>query len=211
MCDNDEDMERSRVQFLRAESVVEFMELWSRFYENGICIPTYLSTFLEGSDRNEFATRELGLKLKDIARRGFLATDSQITIPGEQKGYITGYVPEKMAQILAEELNRYSGIVSFYNDIKEFEESVSAGLYVTYDTPDIPESARRKKKMLGEPFTSVGNTDPDSFEMIREWMSESVKKKMTAPRYKYFVIVSPCHDSPPHLVFDKLLEVLKSI
>ena len=169
MCDNDEDMERSRVEFLKAESVVEFMELWSRFYENGICIPTYLSTFLEGSDRNEFATRELGLKLKDIARRGFLATDSQITIPGEQKGYITGYVPEKMAQILAEELNRYSGIVAFYNDIKEFEESVSAGLYVTYDsTAEQVTEAVKLKKMLGEPFTSVGNTDPDSFEMIRE-------------------------------------------
>ena len=104
-------MDRSKRRFLRAQNVVEFMELWSKFYENGICIPTYLSTFLQGSDNNKLATEELGLKLKEIARRGFLATDSQVTVPGYQKGYITGYVPEKLARILVQELNRYSGIV----------------------------------------------------------------------------------------------------
>ena len=207
MCDNEKDMENSKRQFLKAESVVEFMELWSRFYENGICIPTYLSTFLEGDDKNEFATKELGLKLKEIARRGFLAIDSQITIPGEQKGYIIGYVPEKMAILLAEELNRYSGIVAFYNDIKDFSEDVSAGLYVTYDSEKIAEGRR----MSGNPFTSVGNTDSQSFDMIREWMSKPVKKKMTVTRYKYFVVISPCHDSPSHLVFDTLLAVLREI
>ena len=183
------------------------MELWSRFYENGICIPTYYSTFLEGDDKNEFATKELGLKLKEIARRGFLAIDSQITIPGEQKGYIIGYVPEKMAILLEAELNRYSGIVAFYNDIKNFSEDVSAGLYVTYDSDKVAEGRR----MSGNPFTAVGNTDSDSFEMIREWMSKPVKKKMTSSRYKYFVLISPCHDSHPHLVFDTLLSVMREI
>lgn len=211
MCDNEKNMENSKRQFLKAETVVEFMELWSRFYENGICIPTYLSTFLEGDDKNEFATKELGLKLKEIARRGFLAIDSQITIPGEQKGYIIGYVPEKMAILLAEELNRYSGIVAFYNDIKDFSEDVSAGLYVTYDRQEGEIIDVNSRKMPGSPFTSVGNTDSDSFEMIREWMSKPVKKKMTASRYKYFILISPCHDSPAHFVFDTLLAVLREI
>lgn len=210
MCDNEQDMEKSKRQFLKAESVVKFMELWSRFYENGICIPTYLSTFLDGDDKNEFATRELGLKLKEIARRGFLAIDSQITIPGEQKGYLIGYVPEKMAILLAEELNRYSGIVAFYNDIKDFSEDVSAGLYVTYDSDERGVVAEGRR-MSGNPFTAVGNTDSQSFDMIREWMSKPVKKKMTSTRYKYFVVISPCHDSPPHLVFDTLLAVLREI
>ena len=211
MCDNEADMEKSRREFLKAKTVVEFMELWSRFYENGICIPTYYSTFLEGGDKNVFATKELGLKLKEIARRGFLAIDSQITIPGEQKGYIIGYVPEKMAILLAEELNRYSGIVAFYNDIKDFSESVSAGLYVTYDREEGEIIDVKSRKMPGNPFTAVGNTDSQSFDMIREWMSKPVKKKMTHSRYKYFILISPCHDSPPHLVFDTLLTVLREI
>lgn len=209
MCNNEKAMESSKREFLKAETVVEFMELWSRFYENGICIPTYFSTFLEGSDRNEFATKELGLKLKEIAKRGFLATDSQITIPGEQKGYITGYVPEKMAHILAVELNRYSGIVAFYNDIKDFKEDVSAGLYVTYDPGE--DGILNRKKMIGNPFTSIGNTDLHSFNLIREWTSKTVRKKITEDRYRYFVIVSPCLDSPAHLVFDTLLEVMRNI
>jgi hypothetical protein len=212
MCDNDEDMKKSKLEFGKAETVVEFMELWSRFYENRICIPTYYSTFIDGSDKNEFATKELGMKLKEIARRGFLAIDSQITIPGEQKGYIVGYVSEKMADLLVKKLNRYSGIVAFYSDIKDFQEDVGVGLYVTYDQDEEEiKEAVIQKRMFGEPFTHVGNPDPDSFQMIREWMSKPVRNKMRADRYKYLIIVSPCHDSPPHLVFDKLLEVLRGI
>src|SRR5205809_947933 len=81
-------------------------------------------------------TKELGLKLKEIARRGFLGLDSQITIPGYQKGYLVGYVSEKMASLLAEELNRFSGIVAFYSDVKEFKEIFGESLYVTYDATD---------------------------------------------------------------------------
>ena len=78
---------------------------------------------------------------------------------------------------------------------------------MTYDSEHVSEGRR----MSGNPFTAVGNTDSDSFEMIREWMSKPVKKKMTPSRSKYFVLISPCHDSPPHLVFDTLLAVLREI
>jgi len=213
MCDNELDMEKSKEIFLKCKTVVEFMEIWSKFYENEICIPTYHSKFV-GAEDNPQATRDLGKKLKEIARRGFLATDSQVNIPGNQKSYIVGYLPNKMAKLLSEELNRYSGIVAFYSDIKDFreeDEDVFEHLFVTYDANDdeILKSAKNNK-MSGVPFTTIPSYE-GSFDTVREWMSKEVKKKINIGTYKYFVCISPCFDSEPEFLFDKVLEVLRSI
>ena len=171
MCDTNEEIALSKKIFKSANTVSEFMDLWSTFYENKICIPTYLSKFV-GADDNPQATLELGKKLKEIAKRGFLAIDSQVGIPGYQKGYLVGFLPNSMIDIVIPNLNRYSGIIAFSLDIIN---AAAEGLFVTYDQDDneIAESVVTKK-MNGDPMTSVGT--PDSLESIREWMSKTVRK-----------------------------------
>lgn len=208
MCDTVKEMEESKEIFMKAKTVVEFMEIWSRFYENKICIPTYYSKFIGGPD-NPQANIQLGHKLKEIAIRGFLAIDSQVGIPNEQKGYLIGFLPNTMVEMVVDNLNRYSGIISFYSNIKNFNGEVCENLYVTYDPTEAISSDANK--MPGTPYTQIGRPDSDSFETIREWMSEKVKRKIKAKKYKYVVILAPCFDSPSEFVFDKLLEVLRCI
>jgi len=209
MCDTIKELEFSKNIFLNAKTVIEFMNLWSKFYENKICIPTYLSKFVGASDNPE-ATLELGLKLKEITQRGVLSVDSQVGIPGNQKQYIVGFMPTKMADIVITEINRYSGIVAFYGDIEE--KDTTKGLYLTYDALDkrIEESVQ-VKKMLGEPYTHITGADESAFKSIRKWMSKSVKKKINKERYSHFVIMAPCFTAPPEYIFDKLVEVLREI
>lgn len=212
MCDTEKEREISKKIFLGAGKVSEFMDLWSKFYENKICIPTYLSKFV-GAEDNPEANENLGLKLKEITRRGFLGVDSQVGIPGNQKAYLVGFLPESMAETVVVELNRYSGIVAFYSDIRDFHSqniNTTGGLYVTYDALDeeIAESDKQKK-MLGDPFTHLTMVPVEDFESIREWMSKPVRKKISPDKYKYITIVAPCFDAPPEMIFDRLLEVLR--
>lgn len=209
MCDTIQEIEISKKIFLSAKTVVEFMDLWSKFYENKICIPTYLSKFIGAGDNPE-ASEELGKKFKEISKRGVLAIDSQVGIPGSQKQYITGYMSTNLADVVIPELNRYSGIVAFYGPIVEMD--TTDGLYVTYDVDDEEkEEGAKIKKMLGEPFTSIRGADTYSFADIREWMSRPVKKKTKKDKYSHFVIIDPCFSDPSEYIFDKLLEVLRGI
>ena len=209
MCDTAREREISKKIFQSAKTVVDFMNIWSKFYENKICIPTYYSKFVGAEDSD--ASVELGLKLKEIAQRGVLGIDSQVGEPGQQKQYIIGFMPTKMANMVIEELNRYSGIVAFYSDIKE--EVTTNGLFVTYD-PESDEDiikGSEEKKMLGDPFSIISGPDEDSFESIRKWMSDKVKKKINKKTYSHFAIIAPCFTAPPEYIFDKLLEVLRGI
>lgn len=209
MCDTNGEMEISKQIFLKANTVMEFMNVWSKFYENKICIPTYFSKFV-GAEDNPEATAGLGRKLKEIAQRGILAIDSQVGVPGNQKQYITGFLPTKLAEIIIPEINRYSSIVGFYGPIIDTE--TTSGLYVTYDAlPEDIEKGAAKKKMLGDPFSSIRGADVDSFETIREWMSPSVRAKINKKRYSHFLIMSPCFGADPEYIFDALLEVLRRV
>ena len=111
-----------------------------------------------------------------------------------------------MADKLAEECNRYSDIVAYYNYLKE---EGGQSLYVTYDVlePEIKQGAK-EGKMLGEPYTQVGLVDGGSLKDIQEWMSEPVKRVINRDNYVYFVIINPSFSSPPEYVFDVLLKVL---
>jgi len=214
MCDTEKERKKSEKLFKKAETVVEFMEIWSKFYLNEVCIPTYLDKFI-GAEDNPEATIELGKKLEEITKRGVLAIDSQVNIPGNQKGYIYGYIPNKMADLVITNLNRYSGIVAFYSDIRDFRKeniNVNEGLFVTYDAlSEEIEKSVVNKKMLGKPYTTLGSSEVESLKFIREWLNDKLSKKIKAKNYKFFTVISPCFDSPPELVFDKLLEVLRNI
>lgn len=206
-CSSEKVQEESRKKFLKAQTVKKFMREWADFYKNKICIPTYLDKFVGARDNPE-ATFELGEKLYTIARKGILAVDSQVTIPGFQKGYIVSFVHKDLADRLAEECNRYSDIVAYYN-LLEKEEEGGQSLYVTYDAlnPEIKQGAK-EGKMLGEAYTQVGFIDKDSLEDIREWMSEPVKQVINRDNYVYFVIINPSFSSQPEYVFDVLLKIL---
>ena len=207
MCDTEAEMKVSKKIFQSAKTVVDFMDTWSKFYENKICIPTYYSKFIEAEDNPE-ATKELGLKFKEITRRGVLAIDSQVGIPGNQKQYIIGFMSPGLADIVVTEMNRYSSIVAFYSPIKDIV--TTEGLYVTYDVDDVErKQGVENKKMLGDPFSVLRGPDVDSWNSIREWMSKPVKKK--TKDYVHFVITSPCFGMPSEYIFDKLLEVLREI
>ena len=209
MCDTEKERKISEKIFSKAKTVIEFMEIWSQFYENKICIPTYLDKFV-GADDNPEASYELGKKLKEISQRGVLAVNSQVGIPGNQKQYIIGFMPTKMAEIVIRNINRYSGIVAFYGDIEE--KDTTKGLYVTYDAfQDLIKTGAEEKEMYGDPYTHIMGADVDSFEQIREWMSKDVKKKINKKRYSHFVIIGPSFDDPPEYIFDKLVEVLRRI
>ena len=209
-CDSEKYQEESRKKFLKAKTVKKFMKEWAKFYKNKNCIPTYSSNFVGGEDNPE-ATFELGEKLYSIARKGILSVDSQVTIPGSQKGYILSFVHKDLASRLAEELNRYTDIVAYYNYIGKEDkmENGEQSLYVTYDALDpIIEQGAKEGKMLGKPYTRLGFIDGESLEMIQEWMSEPVKRIINRNNYVYFVIINPSFSSPPEYVFDVLLKVL---
>ena len=207
MCDTDAELEISKKIFLSAKTVAGFMDIWSKFYENKVCIPFYYSKFI-GAEDNPEATKELGLKFKEISRRGVLADNSQVGIPGHQKQYITGFMSPRLADVVIPEINRYSGIVAFYGPIVELD--TTKGLFVTYDVyPEEQKQGAEKKKMLGDPYSVLSGPDVSNWNSIRGWMSKPVKKK--TKDYVYFTITSPCFDVPSEYIFDKLLEVLREI
>ena len=208
-CESEKDRENSKKIFMKAKTVKKFMKQWGKFYRNKICIPTYLDKFVgeitsgdQSNHDNPQANFELGEKLYKISKIGILAVDSQVTIPGNQKGYITAFVHKNLAERLAQECNRYPDIVAFYNTLYD---KGSEGLYVTYDSLIVKEN-----KMVGTPYSQVGRVDTDSLDQIREWMSEPVKRVINKNNYVYFVMINPSFTSPPEYVFDVLLNVLTS-
>ena len=88
-CDNQEDRDYSQEYFLQQNTLGEFLKAWASFYDNNICIPTYYDTFYDNiNGDNPQATKLMGEKLKQITLNGIIVTNSQVTIPYNQKGYI---------------------------------------------------------------------------------------------------------------------------
>ena len=62
-CEDPKYIAESEKKFKNAKTIKEFLHLWSKFYNNEICIPTYLDVFVGGED-NEQATYEMGRKFQ---------------------------------------------------------------------------------------------------------------------------------------------------
>ena len=212
-CENKIDIEKSRKLFKKANTVLKFLEVWSSFYENEVCIPTYLSTFIStGEDHdNPQANLKLGEKLKQITLAGIIPFDSQVTISGEQKGYMLAYVPKSIADTLTEELNRYSGIVAYYTTL-DTKEGGAQGLFATYDgTKEEGKEGAKLGKLFGNPMTNIGSTDFGTLESIREWMSKPVKKFINSKNYVFLCVIAPDFSRNAEFVFDCVLNVVKEI
>ena len=174
----------------------QFLHLWELFYSNEICIPGYYGSFVDEDGDNPEATFELGNKFKEINRHRVICFDSQVGIVGNQKGYVTAYVPKIMAEPLSQELNRYSGIVAFYSEKQDNDSIINEGLYVTYDNSE----EEKDRRTLGKPFTQVGRIDFSSMEFIQEWLSKSMRKVISEWNYYQLTIVAPCFDSPSEYI-----------
>lgn len=210
----DEDpIEASRQRFLKVTRVVDFLRLWAAFYRNEIYIPSYSLLFDNEQDTHAAAETGVGEKFYNITRHRFIANDFQTTEPGRQKGYITGYVPNGVAKLLDDKLNRYSGIVSWYSSIGvNHDDDFGYGPLVTVDvSDDEAERTQETGEMYGDSFSNCPMMDQGEFEGILEWLNPGMKIMMNPKNYKYVTIIAPDLDGPPYLVVDRLLEALRSM
>lgn len=170
-CDDQETRNYSYQYFLEQNTLKDFLIAWASFYDNNICIPTYYDTFYDNNGDNPQATKLMGEKFKQITLKGVIITNSQVSIPYNQKGYIQAYVPNHRVKQLNDYLNRY--IVSFYVPLNEDNPGVR-GLYVTYDGEE--KLSQMIKFTQGIAFSQVGSTDDGSIIQIRRWLNKNLQK-----------------------------------
>lgn len=173
-----------------------------------ICLPTYYDTFY-GNDNgdNPQATKILGEKFKKITLKGIIVTNSQVTIPYFQKGYIKAYVPNDIVKELNSYLNRYNNIVSFYPPLNEKNTGVK-GLYVTYDGDE--KLNQLIEFTYGEPFSQIGFTDTSSIIQIKRWLNKKLNKIINSNHYSDLTIINPCYDDVEYVI-DVLLDAINDL
>lgn len=71
-CTKDKDRNISKDKFNKVKKLNQFIELWSGFYDNKICIPTYMDNFV-GAEDNPDATMEMGRKFQEIVSYGIIS------------------------------------------------------------------------------------------------------------------------------------------
>lgn len=181
-----EDVQKSKLLFENATSWEEFLDIWSKFYVNEVCIPTYMSKFIGGPD-NDQADLKTGLLFQKITKNGFLPIESQATIPGSQKEYVEGFVRKYEAPHLVNELNRFENIVAWWNEIDA--SSSLQGLCVTYDSSLKPD--KNTKTMIGNPFSFIGRSNAfPVFEDVRSWMYDDLKYQFTIQDFVHVVVIN---------------------
>lgn len=198
----------SKKKFHKAKSLEQFLELWSKFYNNEICIPTYYNTFVGAGD-NPDATFEVGKKFQDIVKHGIIPTNYQPnSLKDLQKGYINMFVPNELVDYLSTYINRYPGYVAFWNDIAD--DFVINGLVVTYD-PDEKEREVSQKVgvFMGDPFSMMGYAGGDDYDFIEEWINNNVKEDFNKDTYKYFTVVDTIPTEKPNRIIDIVLIALR--
>lgn len=201
-CEDPKYIAESEKKFKNAKTIKEFLHLWSKFYNNEICIPTYLDVFVGGED-NEQATYEMGRKFQQIVKSGVIPHDFQVNDPTSQKAYVSAFAPSEITSYLTEYINRYPGFVAFYQDIES--KDYPRGLYVTYD-PDEAQSvgSRRMGVFMGDAFTDVGSPREEAFDFIDEWLSKPVRKILNKNNYNHLAVV----DTQPNAKPDRILDVI---
>jgi len=216
-CDDIETREYMKRQFYNANTIEEFLYLWGLFYENKICLPTYYGLFYGGEyNDNPQANYLLGQKFKAITQKGLILTNSQVTIPYEQKAYIDAFVPKDVAIALVKELNRYNCIVAFFNYLKPLKElkkltnyEGARGLYVTYDTYEKDkELAQEMKFSIGIPFSHAGLIDSNSWLLINQWINPRLKRIINNENYVNLTIIDANFNSDPEYLVDVLYDVV---
>jgi hypothetical protein len=207
-CEQEKYRQMSRSKFQKVRSYTEFLEIWSSFYQNRICIPTYFDTFV-GAEDNPQATQEIGDKFREIVKHGVIPYDFQTNLPGIQKEYITAFVPTDLIQNLSIYINRYPGYIAFGQTLKSTD--YIQDLYVTYDATDIEiKKSIQTGVFLGDPFTLIGYNGVDEFSYIQEWLdSDFVTKTFNPKHFGHITIIDTEPSAPKERVVDTLLAALK--
>jgi len=196
----------SKLLFKKCQTLDEFLELWSMFYENKIWLP-YMYGLFVGSTDNPQATFNMGEKFKQMTQKGIIVHSSQVTIPYIQKGYINAYVPRKIIGDICIQLNRYNNIIAYANDLNS-EDDINYYLYVTYEQhpKEVP-----SKLMVGKERTHVGGIDYTVMYSIHKWINQELSETIKSNNYVELTVINPCFDSNPEYVIDVLLEVINTI
>lgn len=201
-CQDREYQDKSKELFLRAKTYSDFLKLWSKFYINEICIPTYFSNFIGGEDNPE-ASKEIGDKFREIVSYGVIPTDFQTNnIKKCQKGYVVLFATEPVADAITAYINRYPGFVSFYQNVEG--DNCIENLFVTYDpSKDDIKKTLKTGVFFGDPFTHLGYK-PEDINFIQEWLSEPLKPIISAENFKHVNII----DTLPSEKSDRILTLL---
>lgn len=208
---------KSQYRFLDVKTMEAFRLLYALFYSNEICVPSTVASGFYPNSANEphdnrEATRELGAKFKRLVVGGLLPFDSQVTKPYNQKGYLYAFVPHDLGVTLADEINRYDGIIAFVTPIL-VEQPTVENLVLTYDaTREQEQASVPARRSMGEPYTQLAlHTWWESYEFLREWMSDEVKNEFTPENYDVLVVISPSFALPSDYVVDATLRALDQV
>ena len=186
-CTESKSYQISKSLFKNITSYREFLNLWSKFYQNKICIPTYLDNFYGAEDNPDINSKIIS-KFIRITKLGVIPIDYQNGSPESQKAYVALFAPNTIASMISEYINRYPGFVAFVQQIDS--NSHPTDLYVTYDgTKKVLDNSAKKGVFLGDPFTSVGNSLNDMLEFIQEWLSPHMKTIINHNRFKTVTII----------------------
>ncbi len=209
-CQDDETWSSFKYLFMRCKTVDEFLELWAKFYENQACLPNYFDNFININGCNPQASFSLGQKFKAITLKGVVCFDSQVTIPYQQKGYISAIAPNLVARELSKYLNRYNNIVAFNYDLTKFKvcNEGARDLYVTYDNEEILNEELHFT--TGYPYTQAGLIENPIY-YIKPWLNHHLRKIINESTYSYMVIINPSYDSDQEYVVDVLLEAVNTL
>ncbi len=198
------DTEESEAAFKEAETMEEFLKLWSRFYDNKIMIPTCGALFINSEGDNPQADAVLAEKFKALTAKGLICTTCQVMIPFQQKAYLGLYCPRDNVSLFCSELNRFEDIVAFWHSSPPFDDCLE-NLYVTYGSPSsaIPLAGRKmhQSKMTGRAITRLG-AGCSELGLISEWLSDEMQDLFNPGTHVYVNITSPSFKTDPLYIFD---------
>lgn len=206
-CSEQANRDRSREIFLQARTYSEFLNLWSKFYSNEICIPAYFANFI-GAEDNKHATRKIGRKFQEITNFGTIPVNFQTnSLKDGQKAYVILLATEQVTEVITEYVNRYPGFIAFYQDTSG--ESCVNGLYVTYD-PDKEQAKKTLKTgiFFGNPFTHLGTKSNDS-DFIREWLNPILSNIIANENFKEITVIDTIPSEKSDRILDLLLNALR--
>lgn len=200
-------IKKSKKLFNRCKTIKDFLELWSKFYENEIYLPGYYGKFVSLEGDNPQATLDMGKKFEQITLKGVIPFDSQVTIPYIQKGYISALVNKEYMHQLCALLNRYNNIIAFSFNLNGDDDGADY-LYVTYEQhpKETPVG-----KMVGKQRTQVGGADTSMMTFIHEWINEHLQSIINEYTYCQLTIINPSFESDPEYIIDVLLEAVNEL
>lgn len=145
-CRDANERKASKARFAQVKTWQELIQLWVQFYEDKVCLPTYLATWTQRNDvgmskytQDIEAALSIGQQLAHISLcTRILFNDGQAGTP-QQRAYLCGFTTKTnlpMVRALTAFVNRQSGFVmTWWHDSnpKDAPKNRLNELFVTYD------------------------------------------------------------------------------